>query len=314
MSADISAVSSYLLDLQDRICEALEAIETSQQSFDRQVLERARGGLARPRVLDGGDVIERAAVHYTHTVGASLPEAATTRRPELSGQGFEAVSVSLIVHPRNPFAPTVHANFRSFTSDGAGGPSVWWFGGGFDLTPYYGFEEDVIHWHRNAHSACAPFGEDLYPRLKADCDAYFYLPHRKEARGVGGLFYDDMNEGGFEHCFAISKSLGDHFLPGYMPLLERRKDTPYTEAQREFQLYRRGRYAEFNLAWDRGTRFGLQSGGRIESILASLPPVVHWRYDWKPEPGTEEARLYSDFLPPRDWLAETTSSENSPTP
>lgn len=304
MNADISAVSGYLLGLQDRICAALEATETSNTRFERLVLEGERGGQSRPRVLDGGAVIERAAVHFSHTVGASLPAAATTRRPELSGQGFEAVSVSLIVHPRNPFAPTVHANFRCFSSDGVGGPAVWWFGGGFDMTPYYGFEEDAIHWHRNARAACAPFSDDLYPRLKADCDSYFYLPHRAEPRGIGGLFYDDMNEGGFDHCFAISRSLGDHFIPGYLPILEQRKDTPYSDAQRDFQLYRRGRYVEFNLAWDRGTRFGLQSGGRIESILASLPPVVHWRYDWSPEAGSEEARLYSDFLRPRDWVGE----------
>jgi coproporphyrinogen III oxidase len=219
------------------------------------------------------------------------------------GQGFEAVSVSVIVHPRNPYAPTVHANFRCFASDGqGGGPAVWWFGGGFDLTPYYGFEDDVLHWHRNARAACAPFGEQVYPTLKAACDAYFYLPHRREARGIGGLFYDDMTEGGFERCFALHRSLGDHFGSGYLPLLERRKGMEYGPAQREFQLYRRGRYVEFNLAWDRGTRFGLQSGGRIESILASLPPQVHWRYNWSPEPGSPEALLCSHFLVARDWL------------
>ncbi len=307
MAAEIPAVRSYLLQLQDEICATLEAHEQSG-CFERLVLDGERGGLSRPRVLDGGEVIERAAVHFSHTVGAALPAAATSRRPELTGQGFEAVSLSLIVHPRNPYAPTVHGNFRCFTSNGAGGPVVWWFGGGFDLTPYYGFDEDAIHWHRNAHAACAPFGEELYPTLKAACDEYFYLPHRNEPRGIGGLFYDDMNEGGFENCFAISRSLGDHFIPGYMPLLERRKDMAYGELQRDFQLYRRGRYAEFNLAWDRGTRFGLQSGGRIESILASLPPVVHWRYNWSPEPGTPEASLYSDYLRPRNWLTEEAHS------
>jgi coproporphyrinogen III oxidase len=303
MSASLSEVRDYLLGLQDRICARLEEHEPRTR-FERLELEGERGGLSRPRVLDEGEVIERAAVHFSHTVGASLPSAATTRRPELAGQGFEAVSVSVVVHPRNPYVPTVHANLRCFSSDGAGGGApVWWFGGGFDLTPYYGFEDDAVHWHRNAHAACAPFGEDLYPALKAACDDYFYLPHRKEPRGIGGLFYDDMSEGGFERCFAIQRSLGEHILSGYLPLLEGRKGTSYGEAQRDFQLFRRGRYVEFNLAWDRGTRFGLQSGGRIESILASLPPKVHWRYDWSPEPGSPEARLTSDFLRPRDWLA-----------
>tara|TARA_Y100001968_G_scaffold325133_1_gene365862 strand:- start:53 stop:940 length:888 start_codon:yes stop_codon:yes gene_type:complete len=292
------------MDLQDRICASLEATESSSKRFERLVLEGERGGLSRPRVLDGGDVIERGAVHFSHTVGSALPEAATNRRPELRGQGFEAVSVSLIVHPRNPYAPTAHANFRCFSSDGIGGAPQWWFGGGFDLTPYYGFEADAVHWHQTARAACEPFGKDLYPRLKANCDRYFYLPHRAEARGIGGLFYDDMNEGGFEHCFAFAQSLGDHFIPAYLPILERRKDSDYGPDQRDFQLYRRGRYVEFNLAWDRGTRFGLQSGGRIESILASLPPVVHWRYDWSPEPDSEEERLLRYFLHPRDWLAE----------
>ena len=302
MTTALPEVRTYLLGLQDRICSALEEREPDV-AFERKTFERDNGGLSRPRVLDGGRVIERAAVHFSHTVGASLPAAATERRPELTGQGFEAVSVSLIVHPRNPYAPTVHANFRCFTSDGGGGGTpVWWFGGGFDLTPYYGFEADAVHWHQNAFDACAPFDDGLYATMKSACDEYFFLPHRKEARGIGGLFYDDMNAGGFAHCFAIQQSLGDHFLSGYLPIFDRRIGMDFGEAERDFQLFRRGRYVEFNLAWDRGTRFGLQSGGRIESILASLPPQVHWRYDWSPTPGTPEARLYTEFLPVRDWL------------
>jgi coproporphyrinogen III oxidase len=249
-------------------------------------------------------VIERGAVQFSHTVGTNLPPTATTRRPELTGQSFEAVSVSLILHPRNPFAPTTHANFRVFATDGNGGPAAVWFGGGFDLTPTYGFVEDAMHWHRTARDACAPHGAEVYPEAKAACDAYFFLPHRGETRGVGGVFFDDLEDGGFEGAFALIRSVGDAFLPAYLPILRRRKDTPFTPHHRDFQLYRRGRYVEFNLAYDRGTRFGLQAGARTESILASLPPVVHWRYDFKAPPESAEATLVADFMRPRDWLGE----------
>lgn len=312
-SPDLLAVRSYLEDLQDRICDALERADGSAH-FDRREIDREGGGLSRPRVISGGPVIESAAVQYSHTVGKRLPPAATERRPELTGGSYEAVSVSLIVHPRNPFVPTCHANFRIFFArPQAGGDPVWWFGGGFDLTPYYGFEEDVVHWHRTARAACDPFGKSLYPAMKKACDEYFYLPHRNEPRGVGGIFFDDLDsvpgedgrgDASFETCFAFVRSVGDAFLDAYLPILERRKDEAYGERERDFQLYRRGRYVEYNLIYDRGTRFGLQVAGRAESILASMPPVVHWRYDWRPEPGTPEARLYDEFLQPRDWLGE----------
>jgi len=298
---DIAPVRVYLQDLQDRICAALEA-EDGSARFREERFESATGGLARPRVLEGGAVIEKSAVHFSHTVGNALPAAATERRPELAGRGYEAASVSLIVHPRNPYVPTSHMNVRCFVAHGD--EPVWWFGGGFDLTPYYGFEEDALHWHRCARDACAPLGPESYPRLKKWCDEYFHLPHRNEPRGIGGLFFDDLDQGGFEHCFAFQRSVGDRYLAAYIPIVQRRKATPYGDREREFQLYRRGRYAEFNLLYDRGTRFGLQSGGRVESILASMPPLVAWRYDWRPEPGTPEARLYSEFLRPRDWLGE----------
>jgi coproporphyrinogen III oxidase len=298
---EIAPVRAYLLDLQDRICAALEA-EDGAARFREERIESPAGGLSRPRVLEGGDVIEKTAVHFSHTIGKALPAAATERRPELAGRGYEAVSVSLIVHPRNPYAPTSHANVRCFVAHGDA--PVWWFGGGFDLTPYYGFEEDAVHWHRCARDACAPLGKGAYPRLKKWCDEYFHLPHRNEPRGIGGLFFDDLDEGGFERCFAFQRSVGDHYLAAYIPILARRKATPYGERERNFQLYRRGRYAEFNLFYDRGTRFGLQSGGRVESILASMPPLAAWRYDWHPEAGTPEAQLYETFLRPRDWLSE----------
>ena len=298
---DIAPVRAYLEDLQDRICAALEA-EDGSARFREERFESPTGGLARPRVLEGGALIEKSAVHFSHTVGNALPAAATERRPELAGRAYEAASVSLIVHPRNPYVPTSHMNVRCFVAHGD--TPVWWFGGGFDLTPYYGFEEDAVHWHRCARDACAPLGADTFPRLKKWCDEYFYLPHRNEPRGIGGLFFDDLDEGGFERCFAFQRSVGDHYVAAYIPIVRRRKATQYGDRERKFQLYRRGRYAEFNLLHDRGTRFGLQSGGRVESILASMPPLVAWRYDWKPEPGTPEARLYSEFLRPRDWLGE----------
>ncbi len=304
---DLGSVRAYLEGLQDEICAALER-EDGSARFDRREIAREGGGCSRPRVLSDGPVIERAAVHYTHSVGRSLPPAATERRPELAGGSYEAVSVSAIVHPRNPYAPTSHANLRLFSArPPEAGEAAWWFGGGFDLTPYYGFEEDVVHWHRCARDACLPFGDDLYPRMKAACDEYFFLPHREEPRGVGGLFFDDLDDlggGGFERCFAFVRSVGEGYLRAYLPILKRRKELPYADREREFQLYRRGRYVEYNLIYDRGTRFGLQVAGRAESILASMPPLVRWRYDWQPEPGSAEAQLYRDFLRPRDWLSE----------
>ncbi len=293
-----AAVSVYLADLQDRICRALEAQDGAAR-FDARSIEGADGVRARPRVLDGGAVIERGAVMFSHAHGPALPPAATARRPELAGKRFEAISVSLIVHPRNPYVPTSHANLRFFRAESD--VPTWWFGGGFDLTPYYAFDEDCVHWHREARAACTPFGDDLYPRFKKACDEYFFLPHRGEARGVGGLFFDDFDEGGFERAFALVRSVGEHYLRAYIPIVERRKDTPYGEREREFQLYRRGRYVEFNLVYDRGTRYGLQSGRRIESVLASMPPLAAWRYDWTPEPGSPEARLVTEYLRPRDW-------------
>ncbi|MEQ8765886.1 MAG: oxygen-dependent coproporphyrinogen oxidase [Planctomycetota bacterium] len=301
---DVAAVRSYLLDLQRGICQTLEGVDGAAK-FHGEAIEREGGGLSRPRVLSDGPRIERAAVNFSHTIGPTLPAAATERRPELAGRTYQAVSVSLIVHPRNPYAPTTHANFRLFLAEKSGAAPVWWFGGGFDLTPYYGFVEDAVHWHRQAKEACDPFGDALYPRLKQQCDEYFYLPHRDEPRGIGGVFFDDFNELDFDSCFAMTRSIADHFLPAYRPILERRCDMPYGERERDFQLYRRGRYVEFNLIYDRGTRFGLQAMGRTESILASLPPIVKWRYDWQPERGTKEAELYEKFLVPKDWLSPT---------
>ncbi len=298
-------VRRWLEGFQDRVCQALERADGATR-FREERWEGEDGALSRPRILEDGPVIERSGVSYSCTRGARLPPAATERRPELAGCRYEAVSVSLIVHPRNPYAPTTHANLRCFSAHRDGGqprPEAWWFGGGFDLTPTYGFAEDAVHWHRTARAACAPFGAELYPRLKAWCDEYFFLPHRGEARGIGGLFFDDWTAGGFARSFELCRSVGEHLLPAYLPLLERRKHTPWGERERAFQLLRRGRYVEFNLLWDRGTRFGLQSGGRSESILSSLPPCATWRYDWRPEPGSPEERLTREFLVPRDWLA-----------
>ena len=300
---DSGAVKEYLLALQDSICAALEE-EDGTARFREDAWEREGGGGGRTRVVEGGPVLEKAGVNFSHVRGDRLPPTASQRRPELEGRGFEAMGVSLIVHPRNPYAPTSHANLRFFIAEKEGEEPVWWFGGGFDLTPYYGYEEDAVHWHQTAKAACDPFGKDLYARFKKECDEYFFLPHRNEPRGVGGLFFDDFDEGGFENAFALVRSVGDHYIPAYRPLLARRKDIDYGERQRDFQLYRRGRYVEFNLAYDRGTRFGLQSGGRIESILVSLPSEVRWRYDWAPEAGSEEARLYEVFLTARDWIGE----------
>ena len=303
MSApDIDAVKQYLLDLQDCICRGLEE-EDGGGRFREDRWERPGGGGGRSRVLEEGAVIEKGGVNFSHVHGDGLPPSATAGRPELAGRGFQALGVSLVIHPRNPYVPTSHANVRFFIAEKPGAEPVWWFGGGFDLTPYYGFEEDAVHWHRTAQAACAPFGDEVYPRFKQWCDEYFFLRHRNEPRGVGGLFFDDLNEWGFDRCFAFMKSVGDHYLPAYRPIVARRKDTPYGERERAFQLYRRGRYVEFNLVYDRGTLFGLQTGGRTESILMSLPPLAAWRYDWHPAPGTPEAELYEVFLRPRDWLA-----------
>jgi coproporphyrinogen III oxidase len=300
-TVDARAVRAYLLELQDRICEALAA-EDGGSGFREDSWERPEGGGGRSRVLEGGPVFEKAGVNFSHVFGSALPPSATAQRPELAGRGFQAMGVSLVIHPRNPRVPTSHANVRFFIAEKPDADPVWWFGGGFDLTPYYGVDEDAVHWHRSAEAACRPFGDDVYLRFKRWCDEYFFLKHRQEPRGIGGLFFDDLNAWGFERTFAFMRSVGDHYLPAYLPIVQRRREDPYGEREREFQLYRRGRYVEFNLVYDRGTLFGLQSGGRTESILMSLPPLVSWRYDWHPEPGSEEARLYEEFLRPRDWL------------
>jgi coproporphyrinogen III oxidase len=297
----VTAVSGYLTDLQDRICRALQKID-AQTEFREDTWRREEGGGGRSRVLEEGGVFEKAGINFSHVRGSQLPASATAHRPELAGRGFEALGVSLVIHPRNPYVPTSHANVRFFVAEKQGSDPVWWFGGGFDLTPYYGFEEDAVHWHLTAKQACQPFGETIYPRFKQWCDEYFFLKHRNEPRGIGGLFFDDFNELGFERSFALMKSVGDHYIPAYAPIVERRKDLPFGARERDFQLYRRGRYVEFNLVYDRGTLFGLQTGGRTESILMSLPPVVTWRYDWHPQPGSEEARLYAEFLRPKEWL------------
>ncbi|HRJ51844.1 MAG TPA: oxygen-dependent coproporphyrinogen oxidase [Candidatus Thiothrix moscowensis] len=301
---DIAAVKAYLLALQDDICQQLES-EDGRASFVEDAWERPAGGGGRTRVIADGAILEQGGVNFSHVFGDKLPPSATAQRPELAGRSFQAMGVSLVIHPNNPLVPTSHANVRFFVAEKAGEEPVWWFGGGFDLTPYYGFEEDCVAWHRTAKAACDPFGEDVYARYKQWCDDYFFLKHRNEPRGVGGLFFDDLNAWGFEQTFAFMRSVGDHYIKAYRPILAKRKHLPFTETQRDFQLYRRGRYVEFNLVYDRGTLFGLQSGGRTESILMSLPPLVKWRYNWQPTAGSDEARLYTDFLRHRDWLAET---------
>ena len=298
---NIDSVKTYLLSLQDRICTALEKQDGST-SFVEDNWKRAEGGGGRTRVMTAGTVVEKGGVNFSHVHGDALPAAASAARPELAGRGFEALGVSLVIHPDNPFIPTSHANIRFFIAEKAGEQAIWWFGGGYDLTPYYPFIEDVRHWHETAKAACDPFGDDVYPRYKQWCDRYFYLPHRKETRGVGGLFFDDLNEWGFERSFEFLQSVGESYLDAYQPIVERRRHLDFTTAQKQFQLYRRGRYVEFNLVHDRGTLFGLQSGGRTESILMSLPPQAAWHYDWRPETGSAEADLYENFLAPRDWL------------
>lgn len=299
---DSEAVKAFLLDLQDRICEALEVADGSA-TFIEDKWEREKGGMGRTRVITG-DVLQKGGVAFSHVYGESMPASATENRPELTGSAFQAMGVSLVIHPDNPYVPTSHANVRFFIAEPEGQEPVWWFGGGLDLTPYYGFDEDCVYWHQTASDACADFGDDVYPRFKKWCDDYFFLSHRNEPRGIGGLFFDDLNEWGFEKCFAFMQSVGNGYIQAYLPIIEKRKDTVFGEREKWFQEYRRGRYAEFNLVYDRGTVFGLRSGvGRTESILMSLPPQVRWEYNWQPEPGTEEARLYTDYLNGRDWLA-----------
>jgi coproporphyrinogen III oxidase len=294
-------VETWLRDLQHRIATALEQLD-AKASFRRDSWTRAEGGGGESRVLRHGAVFEQAGINFSLVNGKTLPPSATAHRPELAGRSWQAMGVSMVLHPWNPYVPTTHMNVRFFVAPKAGESPVWWFGGGFDLTPYYPFEEDATHWHRTARDACEPFGPDVYPCYKKWCDEYFFLKHRNETRGIGGLFFDDLNDWEFEKCFAFTQSVGEQFLPAYVPIVEKRKDTEYGERERRFQLYRRGRYVEFNLVYDRGTLFGLQSGGRTESILMSLPPEVRWEYDWKPEAGSREAELYEKFLKPRDWL------------
>lgn len=297
-------VKTYLLDLQERLCAALAAADGGA-GFREDAWQRPEGGGGRSRVIENGRVFEKGGVNFSHVYGERLPPSATAARPELAGRSFHAVGVSWVLHPENPHVPTSHGNVRFFIAEKAGEAPVWWFGGGFDLTPFYPVFEDVVHWHRVARDACAPFGEEAYPRFKAWCDDYFYLKHRDETRGVGGLFFDDLNDWGFERSFAFQRAVGDAFLEAYLPIVSRRVDTPWNERERDFQLYRRGRYVEFNLVWDRGTLFGLQSGGRTESILMSMPPLARWEYAWEPEEGSPEAELYAHYLHPRDWLGET---------
>lgn len=300
-ATDVAAVKDYLMGLQDRICAALETAD-GQARFQEEVWERPGGGGGRSRIIENGGMLEKGGVGFSHVHGDSMPPSATAQRPELAGRSFQAMGVSLVMHPNNPHIPTSHANVRFFVAEMPGADPVWWFGGGFDLTPYYGHEEDCVHWHQVAHDACKPFGDDVYPAYKAWCDEYFYLKHRQEARGVGGLFFDDLNKWGFERSFEFQRAIGDAYVDAYLPIVERRRNSAYTPEQKAFQEFRRGRYVEFNLVYDRGTLFGLQTGGRTESILMSLPPTVRWGYNWQPEAGSEEARLANEFLPVRDWL------------
>lgn len=298
----VSRVRSWLRELQDRILGEFLA-EDPSANLTEDVWERPGGGGGRTRVIADGEVIERGGVNFSHVYGEELPPAATVSRPELAGRAFHALGVSVVVHPLNPYVPTSHCNIRYFMAEAPSEVPVWWFGGGFDLTPYYGYEIDARAWHRAAAALCEEFGEDVYPRFKEWCDRYFFLPHRNEARGVGGIFFDDLNEWGFERCEQFAKRIGDGYVNAYLPIMRRRRGTPWTKRERDFQLMRRGRYVEFNLVYDRGTLFGLQSGGRTESILMSLPPLVRWHYDWKPAPGSTEESLFERFLRPRDWLS-----------
>jgi len=300
---DIQAVRSYFMDLQDRICQQIEMTDGGAKFVeDEWQREGSGGGGGRTRVLTDGAVFEQGGVNFSQVTGDSLPPSATASRPELAGRSFEALGVSLVIHPHNPYVPTSHANVRFFIAEKEGEEPIWWFGGGYDLTPYYGNEDDVVSWHQTAKEACDPFGDNVYADYKKWCDEYFFLKHRNEPRGVGGLFFDDLNEGGFKHCFNLMKSVGDSYTKAYLPIVKQRKDIEFGERERDFQLYRRGRYVEFNLVYDRGTLFGLQSGGRTESILMSLPPLVKWQYNWQPEAGSAEDTLYQQFLKPRNWL------------
>ena len=300
-SGQLESVLAHFRELQDRVCDALEGADRPAR-FEIDDWQRPEGGGGRSRVLHDGAVFERAGVNFSHVHGPGLPSAATANRPALEGRSFQAVGVSVVVHPCNPHVPTTHCNVRYFVADKPPAPPVWWFGGGFDLTPYYGYEDDAVHWHRTAAEACDGFGPAVYPRFKRWCDEYFYLKHRAEPRGIGGLFFDDLCEWPFETAFAFVRGVGEAFLAGYLPIVGRRRDTPYGERERAFQLMRRGRYVEFNLVQDRGTLFGLETGGRAESILMSLPPLAAWRYDWRAEPGSPESDLYERFLRPRDWV------------
>ncbi len=300
MSAQPNQVREFLRALQGQICDSLEEAD-GEASFEEDAEQTAHGGLSAPRVLSGGAHIERAGVNFTHSVGDQLPAAATARRPELAGRGFQAVSLSLIVHPRNPFAPTTHANFRCFVATKEGEAPVWWMGGGYDMTPIYGFDEDAIHFHRTAKAAIEPFGDGLYGRLKTACDSYFFLPHRGEGRGIGGVFFDDFKLEDWGQSLAFLKSVGSSFVPAYVPILERRKHAEYSERHRAFQLMRRGRYVEFNLLYDRGTQYGIQSGRRVEAVMCSMPPMVSWTYGYTATPGSQEAELYDRYLVPQDW-------------
>ncbi len=300
-SEKLHQVQQFLMALQDTVCQALQQADGKGQ-FIEDAWQRKEGGGGRSRVLTNGKVFEQAGVNYSHVFGAQMPASATAHRPELAGRSFHACGVSLVLHPQNPHLPTTHANVRFFIAEKEGEEPVWWFGGGFDLTPYYPYEEDVVHWHQTAQAAVEPFGTEYYPAYKKWCDDYFYLKHRGETRGVGGLFFDDLNALGFSQSFGLMRAVGEAFLPAYLPLVQKRRDTPFTEQQRQFQLYRRGRYVEFNLVYDRGTLFGLQSGGRTESILMSMPPLVRWQYGYQPEPGSAEALLYERYLKPQDWL------------
>ncbi|WMN58655.1 oxygen-dependent coproporphyrinogen oxidase [Pseudoalteromonas xiamenensis] len=300
-NTQLEAVKQFLLALQDNICQGLEAAD-GKAKFVEDAWERTEGGGGRTRVIRDGAVIEQGGVNFSHVYGASMPASATAHRPELAGRSFHACGVSLVIHPKNPHIPTSHANVRFFIAEKEGEAPIWWFGGGFDLTPFYPVLEDVKHWHTVAKSLCEPFGENVYSDYKKWCDDYFYLKHRDETRGVGGLFFDDLNEWGFEKSFAFMRAVGNGYLDAYVPIIEKRKSEPFGEAERQFQLYRRGRYVEFNLVWDRGTLFGLQTGGRTESILMSMPPLARWEYNYTPEPGSKEALLYTDFLKPRAWL------------
>ncbi|CDZ78132.1 Coproporphyrinogen-III oxidase, aerobic [Legionella massiliensis] len=299
----VAEVKSYLLQLQSNLCAALSELD-KQGKFIEDAWTRELGGGGLTRVFDGGQIFAKAGINFSHVEGEQLPPSASAHRPELAGCKFSALGVSLVIHPDNPYVPTAHANVRFFIAEKENMPPIWWFGGGFDLTPYYGFPEDCKFWHQTALAACQPFGDELYPRFKAWADKYFYLKHRQEARGIGGIFFDDFNEGGFANSFAFMKSVGDHFIKAYEPIVKKRKDHPFGPREKAFQLYRRGRYVEFNLVYDRGTLFGLQSGGRTESILMSLPPEVHWQYNWHPEQNSAEEALYQHFLPPQDWLKD----------